>query len=103
MEFEEFARVMADVYKRDFTDDEMRRAFQCFDTDSSGTELRGANTYRRLVVPLGYITTDELREVLRRMNQNITEKRMKEVLREIDTDQDGKISYAEFVHLLQLG
>ena len=65
-------------------------------------QVQNWEAFRRLVVPLGYITTDELREVLRRMNQNITEQRMKEVLREIDTDQDGKISYSEFVHLLQL-
>lgn len=49
----------------------------------------------------GYITVDELREVLSRLNQNVSEHRITEVLREIDTDRDGKISYDEFVHMLQ--
>ena len=49
----------------------------------------------------GYITVDELREVLSRLNHNVSEKRIGEVLRGIDTDRDGKISYEEFVHMLQ--
>ncbi len=49
----------------------------------------------------GYITIDELREVLSRLNHNVSEHRISEVLREIDIDQDGKISYEEFVHMLQ--
>jgi Ca2+-binding EF-hand superfamily protein len=54
-----------------------------------------------LVLCKGYITVDELREVLSRLNQNVSEHRITEVLREIDTDRDGKISYDEFVHMLQ--
>ena len=36
VEFDEFVKVMSSVYGRDFTDDEMQRAFRCFDTDNSG-------------------------------------------------------------------
>lgn len=36
VEFDEFVRVMKSVYQRKFSDEEMRRAFQCFDTDGSG-------------------------------------------------------------------
>ncbi len=36
VEFDEFAKVMGSVYERKFSDDEMRRAFKCFDTDDSG-------------------------------------------------------------------
>lgn len=50
---------------------------------------------------LGYITVSELHEVLRRLNHNVSEHRIGEVLREVDTDHDGKISYEEFVHMLQ--
>lgn len=49
----------------------------------------------------GYITVDELREVLNRLNHNVSDNRIADVLREIDTDQDGKISYEEFVQMLQ--
>ena len=49
----------------------------------------------------GYITVNELREVLNRLNHNVSADRITDVLREIDTDQDGKISYEEFVQMLQ--
>ncbi len=49
---------------------------------------------------LGYITVNELRAVLSRLNHNVSEHRISEVLREIDIDCDGKISYEEFVHML---
>jgi len=51
---------------------------------------------------IGYITVSELQEVLSRINHNVTEHRISEVLCEIDTDHDGKISYEEFVNMLQI-
>lgn len=39
VEFDEFVKVMRHVYERRFTDDEMRRAFKCFDTDNSGKSV----------------------------------------------------------------
>ena len=50
---------------------------------------------------LGFITVDELQEVLRRLNHHVSQHRVKEVLRQIDTNHDGKISYEEFAHLIQ--
>ena len=50
---------------------------------------------------LGYITVNELREVLGRLNHNVTEYRINEVLGEIDTDHDGKISFDEFARMLK--
>ncbi|CAF1074754.1 unnamed protein product [Didymodactylos carnosus] len=84
IEFNEFVRVMGDVYERQFTNEEMRRAFQCFDTDGSG-----------------FITANELRGVLKKLNLNITEERISEVMREVDDDADGKISFEEFCKMLQ--
>lgn len=43
---------------------------------------------------------NELREVLRRLHPGIQEKRIVDVLHNLDTDQDGKISYEEFVQML---
>ncbi|CAF3614151.1 unnamed protein product [Rotaria sp. Silwood1] len=82
VEFEEFVKVMGSIYERKFTEDEMRRAFTCFDTDQSG-----------------YITIDELRQVLHQLNQNISEQRIVDALNQIDIDHDGKISFEEFVQL----
>lgn len=50
VEFDEFVRVMANVYQRDFTDEEMRRAFQCFDADNSGRRLNFVDFYDRIVL-----------------------------------------------------
>lgn len=36
VEFNEFVKVMGNIYQRKFTDDEMQRAFRCFDSDQSG-------------------------------------------------------------------
>ncbi|CAF3162949.1 unnamed protein product [Rotaria sp. Silwood2] len=84
VEFDEFVKIMKNVYERKFTEDEMRRAFKCFDIDNSG-----------------YITADELHEVLRRLNRDVSERRISEVLKSVDMDHDGKISYEEFVHIVQ--
>jgi hypothetical protein len=54
-----------------------------------------------LFLCLGYITVVELREVLSRLNYHVSERRLSDVLREIDTDHDGKISYEEFVCMIQ--
>ena len=51
----------------------------------------------------GFITVQELREVLRRLNHNVSEDQLREVIRQIDTDQDGKISFEEFVRIVQDG
>lgn len=50
VEFDEFVRVMANVYQRDFTDEEMRRAFKCFDADNSGRRLNFVDFYDRIVL-----------------------------------------------------
>ena len=36
MDFDEFVKVMGNIYTRKLTDEEMRRAFKCFDKDNSG-------------------------------------------------------------------
>jgi len=50
---------------------------------------------------LGYITLNELREIFGRLNPNINDQRIADVLNKIDVDHDGKISYEEFVHMLE--
>lgn len=47
----------------------------------------------------GYITTDELGDVLNNAGKPATEDELKKMLTELDTDSDGSISFAEFVEL----
>lgn len=92
---------MASVYQRKFTEEEMRRAFQCFDTDSSGNSSFPLLTNSRSHFISGYITAHELQEVLKRLNHPLSEQVVREVIRNIDLDQDGKISFEEFVRIVQ--
>ena len=114
MEFDEFVKVMGNIYKRKFTDEEMHKAFQCFDTDNSGTSTLCITTIDTVKFSLlsfvsffwgvcfkGFITVDELHQVFRQLNPNINEKHVNQVLSDIDTDHDGKISYEEFARMLE--
>lgn len=103
VEFNEFVKVMGKVYDRRYTNDEMLRAFQCFDTDGSGTEKnwRKRSWKCLFVYLLGYITADELREVLQRLNPTISNERIVAALNQIDVNQDGKISFDEFIQMFQ--
>lgn len=49
---------------------------------------------------LGFITRDELRVVVSRLNPHFNEQRITDVINSVDHDRDGKISYQEFVHML---
>ena len=49
----------------------------------------------------GFITRDELRDVLKQLNHNISEKRITEVMKAVDENGDGKISFDEFVIMLK--
>ncbi|KAH6799893.1 calcium-dependent protein kinase 29 [Perilla frutescens var. hirtella] len=66
-------------------EDNLRKAFQYFDKDSSG-----------------FITRDELRQAMTEygMGDDAT---IDEVLDDVDTDKDGKINYEEFVEMMKKG
>nr|GMD01628.1 calcium-dependent protein kinase 1 [Ipomoea batatas] len=66
-------------------EDHLYKAFEYFDKDKSG-----------------YITKEELEHSLKKYN--ITdEKTIKEIIAEVDTDNDGKINYDEFVAMMRKG
>ncbi|EFJ21060.1 calcium dependent protein kinase 17 [Selaginella moellendorffii] len=66
-------------------EDHLYSAFQFFDNDNSG-----------------YITMEELEEALVKYGMGDHET-MKEILKEVDTDNDGKINYDEFVAMMTKG
>ena len=55
---------------------ELKEAFAVFDKDGSGT-----------------ITSDELKEVMKAMGENLTEEEIDQMIREADIDGDGEINY----------
>ncbi|XP_030500749.1 calcium-dependent protein kinase 1 [Cannabis sativa] len=60
-------------------------AFEYFDKDKSG-----------------YITMEELEQALKKYNMG-DEKTIKEIIAEVDTDNDGRINYEEFVAMMRKG
>ncbi|GLJ22012.1 hypothetical protein SUGI_0412350 [Cryptomeria japonica] len=67
-------------------DDHLQKAFAYFDKNNSG-----------------YIETEELREAMvDDLGSNATEV-INDILREVDTDKDGRISYEEFVAMMKTG
>ncbi|KAI4326874.1 hypothetical protein L6164_019399 [Bauhinia variegata] len=66
-------------------EDHLYKAFEYFDKDKSG-----------------YITMEELESALKKYNMG-DEKTIKEIIAEVDTDNDGRINYDEFVAMMRKG
>ncbi|KAK7400971.1 hypothetical protein VNO78_12280 [Psophocarpus tetragonolobus] len=66
-------------------EDHLYTAFQYFDKDNSG-----------------FITTEELEQALREFNMR-DGRDIKEILQEVDSDNDGRINYDEFVAMMRKG
>ncbi|KAG9448339.1 hypothetical protein H6P81_014467 [Aristolochia fimbriata] len=66
-------------------EDHLYTAFEYFDKDKSG-----------------YITMEELEQALEQYNMG-DEKTIKEIIAEVDTDNDGRINYDEFVAMMRKG
>ncbi|KAK1441556.1 hypothetical protein QVD17_07554 [Tagetes erecta] len=65
-------------------EDHLYKAFEYFDKDKSG-----------------YITVEELEHALKKYHMS-DEKTIKEIIAEVDTDNDGKINYDEFAAMMNL-
>lgn len=81
LDYEEFIAATLSISKLN-NQDNIARAFAYFDKDSSG-----------------YITVDELRAVMKdfQMSKGMT---VDEFLREVDTDNDGRVDYDEFLAMM---
>ncbi|GJN18341.1 hypothetical protein PR202_gb05492 [Eleusine coracana subsp. coracana] len=64
-------------------EDHILKAFEYFDKDHSG-----------------YITVDELEEALKKYDMG-DDKTIKEIIAEVDSDNDGRINYQEFVAMMR--
>ena len=48
----------------------------------------------------GYITKSELRQVMNRLGESLTDEQLDAMIREADTDGDGKIDIKDFRSLM---
>ena len=62
--------------EEEFNEEQLRDVFKVFDKDNSG-----------------FISASELKEVSSKLGRNLTDEDVKEMMKETDLDEDGKISY----------
>ncbi|CAM6115743.1 unnamed protein product [Calypogeia fissa] len=82
IEFEEFANLIApEMFKEEvrYSDEELLALFRAFDRDGNG-----------------FITAVELAQSMARLGHTLTVKELADMIREADTDGDGRISFREF-------
>ena len=84
IDFSEFLELIAGKMKT-FADNEqsIRKAFRVLDKDRSG-----------------YITVKELKDIMMKMGEKLTEKEVREMIDEADTNGDGRIDIDEFVDMM---
>lgn len=85
LDYGEFVAVTIHLQRME-NDEHFRRAFMFFDKDGSG-----------------YIELTELREALADESGETDIMVLNEIMREVDTDKDGRISYDEFVAMMKTG
>jgi Ca2+-binding EF-hand superfamily protein len=83
IEFEEIVSLMERNLKKTTFLDEMRQAFRHFDRDLNG-----------------FITPSELKKALGRMDIRLGKVEFLRMLKRVDTDKDGQVSFKEFVVMM---
>ncbi|CAM4745914.1 unnamed protein product [Rotaria magnacalcarata] len=82
--------------------EELREAFRVFDQNGDGSiTLSGYsfNSYKDFVCMIIFII--ELRIVLDQMGLDPSEEELQDMIREVDADQSGSISFVEFVDMVK--
>ncbi|KAJ4264261.1 hypothetical protein NW762_005456 [Fusarium torreyae] len=83
IEFLEFLAMMSQKAKEEDYEREILEAFMIFDRDEDG-----------------FISIEELRQAMEAIGEDITDDELGKVIREVDVDLDGRISYEDFVELM---
>jgi len=90
IEFEEFSGLVSRfVMQEDENagmEEELREAFRLYDKEGNG-----------------YINVSDLRDILRALDDNITEDELDEMISEIDTDGSGTVDFDEFMEMMSGG
>ena len=83
--FSEFLTILTRIMKDANPEEEMRDAFRVFDKDGNG-----------------FISAAELKIVMTKLGEKLTDEEAEEMIRGTDVDGDGQINYEEFVKLMYL-
>ena len=83
IEFDEFLFMMSRQMREGDTEEEIIDAFRVFDKDGDGK-----------------ITAAELTHIMKNLGEPLSQEECDEMIAQTDTNKDGIIDYAEFVHLM---
>lgn len=86
LEFDEFLTLAARFLVEEDTEamqEELREAFRLYDKEGNG-----------------YINVSDLREILRALEDNMSEDELDEMIAEIDTDGSGTVDFDEFMEVM---
>ncbi|PVF98239.1 putative CDC31-spindle pole body component, centrin [Serendipita vermifera] len=83
MDYEDFAKIMAEKILARDPAEEIRRAFQLFDDDNTGK-----------------ITKKNLKRVVRELNETLDDDELQAMIDEFDLDGDGEINEHEFFAIM---
>jgi len=83
VDYKEFLILMAKKMKEGEMDEELKEAFKTFDKGGKG-----------------YITWDELKEVMGTYGEKLSDDEITLMFSETDADKDGKISFEDFVLMM---
>lgn len=84
IEFPEFLSLMASKLQDTDSIEEMREAFMVFDRDKSGS-----------------VSASELKHVMNNLGEQVTNEEVEEMIKEADADNDGELSFDDFLQFIQ--
>merc|ERR1712079_961484 len=85
IDFPEFLQMMTLKYEEENAEDEIRTAFQVFDSNGNGN---------------GFINRYELSAVMNNIGEQVTGDEIQALMDEADLDGDGQINYEEFFAMM---
>nr|CAI5852293.1 unnamed protein product [Callosobruchus analis] len=77
--------MMVTKYKTKFSEEDIKQAFNVLDTDGKG-----------------YITPQELKQVLQSLGEKYSDDDVKEMIKAADFDGDGRVTYDDFLLLMTM-